>query len=50
VADNKRASTPRKQGERKHPDVSFNFGANARPKKGGRSAYFKARYGAGGGS
>jgi hypothetical protein len=50
VADSKRASTPRKQGERKRPDVSFNFGANAKPKKGGKgSSYFRARY-AGGGS
>ena len=37
--------------ERKRPDVSFNFGANARPKKprSSSSAYFKAKY-AGGGS
>ena len=50
MADQKRAVTPRKPGERKRPDVSFNFGANARPKKGGKGgSYFRARY-AGGGS
>ena len=50
MADKKQPSTRPSTRERKRPDVSFNFGANARPKKGSKgSSYFRARY-AGGGS
>jgi hypothetical protein len=38
-----------KTAQRKRPDVSFNFGANARSKGSKSSAYIKNRYASGGG-
>jgi hypothetical protein len=50
VADKKQPNPPQKPRERKRPDVSFNFGASAKPKKGAKgSSQSKAKH-AGGGS
>lgn len=49
MRDKKKGGRPKRGRERKRPDVSFNFGANARPKGGKGGGTFKAKY-AGGGS
>ena len=49
MSEKKQVGRPRQTTERKRPDASFNFGANARPKAGKAGNYLRNRY-AGGGS